>query len=99
MRYLRSPKIRIFFLLVCLVSLVGLAQSLYSIWLKRDIVEDRRKVLAQRQAENTRLKEEYIQVQQPEYVEKQAREKLGLVKPGEIVVLMEKSKEEGNPLE
>jgi len=42
------------------------------------------KQLAQRQAENAQLKKELTELQSDEYVEKVAREQLGLIRRGEI---------------
>ncbi|MFZ5945260.1 MAG: FtsB family cell division protein [Bacillota bacterium] len=39
------------------------------------------------QEENTRLQQELEYVQTPEAIEKMAREKLGLIKPGETVIM------------
>ena len=42
----------------------------------------------QAKAENQQLKDRLAEVQSPEFIEKEAREKLGLGKPGEEVIIL-----------
>jgi cell division protein FtsB len=74
--------------MICLVTVVSLLRSIYGLWRRRDIVKERALVLAQTEAENKRLKEDLVQVESPGFVEQEARNKLGLVKEGEKVVLL-----------
>ena|SRR6056297_1256730 len=46
--------------------------------------------------ENKELKEEIERVRSPEYVEKVAREELGLVKPGEILLIPVEEEQDNN---
>ena len=46
--------------------------------------------LNQLKNENSKLKEDYAKTQTDQFVEKQARESLGMAKPGEKVVIMPK---------
>jgi len=46
--------------------------------------------------ENKELKEEIERVKSPEYVEKVAREELGLVKPGEILLIPVEEEQDNN---
>ena len=46
--------------------------------------------------ENKELKEEIERVKSPEYVEKVAREELGLVKPGEILLIPVEEEKDNN---
>lgn len=71
-----------------LLAIFSLSRSVYAIWRKRDIVKARESALRQAEAENRRLKDKLAQVQSPFYVEKIARDKLGLAKPGEVIVLL-----------
>jgi cell division protein FtsB len=79
---------KVIFLIFSVWLLVKTSQSTYEIWKKRDIVAESKSELSQVEAENSRLKRELENVQSDEYVEKQARNILGLVKPGEIIVLL-----------
>jgi len=48
-------------------------------------------VLAQQERENTELKAKLEEVQSPAFIERMARETLGMVKEGETVVLVPKT--------
>lgn len=88
-------KNRIFRLLVVLggmTLIVILSQSIYSLWHKQDIIREREEALTRVEAENQRLKQALKETQDPAFVERQAREKLGMVKEGETIVLMDKSR-------
>lgn len=79
-----------------IITLVG---SLFDFWRRHDYVEDRRRALAREQVENKRLKEALAEAQTPQFAEKQARDKLGLVKEGETVVIVDLRPEAGNKVE
>lgn len=49
--------------------------------------------LTEVQAKNNRLAEEFAYSQTPEAIEKIAREKLGLIKPGEMVIMRARTAE------
>lgn len=68
-----------------IVSLMG---SLVVLFQKRDIVSERTDSLSRVKAEHERLKKELAEAQTQTFVEREAREKLGLIKPGEVVVLV-----------
>ena len=72
---------------IIIVSLVG---SIITIYKKKDVVGERNAALVRVESENARLKSRLSEVERPEFVEKEARDKLGLVKPGEVVVLVGK---------
>lgn len=76
-------------IVVCLVFVISLCRSIYFLWQRTDIVHEREKALQKLQDVNTRLKEEVALVQTPEFIEKEARDKLGLSKPGEQVILFD----------
>lgn len=71
--------------------IISMTGSVWTIWQKRDIVRERSEILAKLEAENRELTKTLAETEKPAFVEKVAREKLGLVKPGETVVLVEKS--------
>jgi cell division protein FtsB len=58
---------------------------------KRQILEEQRQELVRLQEENRKLEEALSQADTPEFVEKEAREKLGLVKEGETIVILPKT--------
>jgi cell division protein FtsB len=67
---------------------------------RRELARENRRLqqeLAEMRAENARLREELSRLDDPEAVEKLAREKLGLVKEGDKVYrFVEKDKKSGN---
>lgn len=71
--------------------IITLSRSVWDLWEKQaelEIVKEKVDKLAR---ENKRLQGEYGYVQTDEFVEKQAREKLKLVKPNETVVVIPES--------
>lgn len=91
MKIFKSRLFKLLVLVASLILIVTLSRSVYNLWQRRDIVSQRARELARQKAENQRLKQKLSEVQTPEFVERQAREKLGLVKPGEVVVLVPKT--------
>lgn len=67
--------------------------STYDIWKRHDILRDRQAELKAAQDKNFSLKRRLEEVQSPDYVEKVARDDLGLVKPGETLVIVSSSVE------
>jgi cell division protein FtsB len=54
----------------------------------RSQVEKERQKVEKMQADNRKLEEQVAEVQGSEFIEKQIRDKLGLVKPGEAIVVL-----------
>lgn len=78
-----------------LATIVNISRSIWSVWQKGSIVSEREAVLSELKQENSELKKKLIEVNTPEFVEKQAREKLNLQKEGEIVVVLPKEEVAG----
>jgi len=74
----------IFFLLYCLVSFAGSIFDLYKLNCQKD---DLKVQLAKLQAKNLQLKEKIKLVKSDSYVERVAREELGLVKKDETLII------------
>lgn len=94
MKIQRLVKSRLFGLISGLIGLlvvVSLFRSVLGLWSKRELVEERRAALLIQQKENDRLRSELIEVQTPEFIEKEAREKLGMAREGETIVILPKS--------
>lgn len=88
---MKFVKSRLFRLIVTILSfslVVSLSRSILSIWKKRDIVHERERALVKVQEENSRLQQTLQDVQRQEYIERVARDKLGLIREGEAVILM-----------
>lgn len=81
----------ILFVIAVIVSLVIiniLGRSIYDTWRKKDLVVKAKTNLAQQKEENRKLKLQLSMVNDPNFVEKEARDKLFLVKPGESGVIV-----------
>ena len=99
MKIFRSRLFRLGVTITSLILIVTLTQSIIAIWQKGDIVRQRRLELARIEAENEVLKKQLAESQSPDFIERQAREKLGLSKPGESVILMPPATEAAKMLE
>lgn len=74
--------------LFSLIILIGLARSIIALVSRIDIVEERRGVLQKEEQRYSALQASLKEATSPAYIEKQAREKLGLVKEGDTVILL-----------
>ncbi len=91
--------IRLFLTIVSLVAIIMLTRSIITVWQKGDVIQERKTELRKIEAENEALRRRLAEAQSPEFIEKQAREKLGMSKPGEAVVLMPPATEAAKMLE
>lgn len=91
MRFFRSKLFRLGVVVVSLVFIVTLSRSIFDLWQKRDMVRERQKELTRVSAENEGLKKKLSEADSPEFIEREARERLGLVKEGEAIVLIPKA--------
>lgn len=69
----------------------GLIQSIVTLWNKQDVLVRTKKELVYQQNENKKLKEQLKEVEAPEFLEQEARNKLFLVRPGEQAVVIPKN--------
>ncbi len=84
---------KILFVVIVVILLViinDLARSIYDIWQKKDFVTQAEKELSLQKEKNNKLKSELSYVQTTEFIEKEARDKLFMVKKGEQKVLIPK---------
>jgi len=88
MQVFRSTLFRFGVILVSLTTIVTVAFSLVDLWRRKDTVHSRKDVLSG--LENIRLKKQLEEAQSPDFVERQARDKLGFAREGETVVLLPK---------
>ena len=70
---------------ILLISTVRNIERVISI--RNDVEKERQKV-AKMEADNTTLQAQIAQAQGSDFIEKQIRDKLGLVKPGEAIVVL-----------
>lgn len=83
--------IRLIIIVVSAMLVVNLSRSIWDLWRRRDILGERQAVLKRLEAEQARLQKEYEYAQSPEFIEQEARNRLGLAREGETVVLLPKS--------
>jgi cell division protein FtsB len=90
MKIVSHPVIRIIITLVSLAICIGLVRSIFDTLNRRNVVSERREVLKKEQDLHAQLQEQLKEATSPAFIEKQARDKLGLAKEGEIIVLLGK---------
>lgn len=76
------------FVIILLLTINDLANSIYTIWQKQDLIVQAQKDLDTQKKENQQLKKDIAQVNQPQFIESEARDKLLLEKPGEGVIMI-----------
>lgn len=85
---MRPRLITFVIVLVGSLIIVNLIRSILTIRSRGTRLDDRQAVYEKLQQENKQLERKLIEVQNQQYIEKVAREKLGLALPGEQVVLL-----------
>lgn len=66
----------------------SLSKSTYNLWQKAELVKEAQEKRTKEEKKNTELKKKLQFTQSQEFVEKEAREKLGWTKPGEMIVVI-----------
>src|SRR3989344_887004 len=84
----RKRLISILFLFIGIFLLGNLAQGIFDAWRGRERIQKMRQDLQEIARENETLQQEIQYYQSDEFVEKEAREKLNLVRPGETVIIV-----------
>jgi cell division protein FtsB len=87
----RFSVIRLIIGVVSVFVAIGLARSIVDHWHKRAIVTERQEALKREEERNRTLVARLEEATSSAFIEKEAREKLGLVKEGDIVVLLDKA--------
>jgi cell division protein FtsB len=88
MKFFRSKLFRLVAIGAGLVIVWGLVVSVLDLNQRGDIVGELETELEIAEAENSRLKRDLEEAESPEFVEREAREKLGLARPGESIVII-----------
>ena len=73
---------------ILLLTINNLGHSIFTIWQKQDLITQAQNDLTSQKTENEQLKKDIAQVNQPQFVESEARDKLLLVKPGESTIII-----------
>src|SRR6266550_660764 len=89
----------VFFTIILLLILTinNLIHSLYAIWQKQDLIIQAQKNLTAEKEENQKLRKAITQVNKPQFIESEARDKLLLAKPGEGIVILPKNQLKVSP--
>ena len=89
-------KIFLFCIIVIIFLFIvnDLARSIYDIWQKKDFVMQAEKELSRQKQENQRLKSALSYSKTQEFIEREARDKLFMVKKGEQRILLSKDTKE-----
>ncbi len=90
MKIVKHAKVGLIVWILGIIVVISLVGSIINSWKKKDIVKEREDILRHVEDQNQQLKKQLEEAQTPVFIEKAARDKLGLVKPGEIVVLLGK---------
>lgn len=76
-------------LVIFLVGIiVNLSISIATLWSKKDLLTTASQQLAKERKDNAALQKELKRVEDPSFVEEEARDKLFLGKPGDVLVLI-----------
>ena len=87
-------------ILFCIIVIIflfiinDLVRSIYDIWQKKDFVMQAEKELSRQKQENQRLKSALSYSKTQEFIEREARDKLFMVKKGEQRILLSKDTKE-----
>lgn len=88
MNLLQKPFFRVLVAVVSLGLCVSAASTIIDLWHRTDLITNRKKDLEKVVSENSALEKELAKTKTDGYIEQIARNKLGLVKNGETVVLL-----------
>lgn len=75
------------FIIFSLFAINGLVHSIYDLWQKHDLVDREKRTLTLEKQKNIELKKQLKDANKPQFIEKEARDKLFLVRPGEGIVV------------
>lgn len=85
-------------IIVGLILIVNISRSILDLSGRNKIVEEAELRVNKKEEENAILRDKYYEVTRDEYIEEVAREKLGLGKEGEVVVVLPKSIKEDDSI-
>ena len=95
MNLTRKSFIRIGITVISVMVIIGFIRSISRQISRTDVVGEHREALLKEEEKNRELKEQLKEATSPAFIEKQAREKLGLAREGDTIVLLAKPKDSG----
>lgn len=75
-------------LVMILIIIISMGRNALGLFGRKDQIEEAKQKVRELEREQAQLLELKEKVESQEFVEKEAREKLGLAKPGEVVVVL-----------
>jgi cell division protein FtsB len=87
---------KVVFFVIIIISIFiinNFFHSIYRLWQKQDLLTEVKNDLSEQKKERQKLTKQLEAVENPAFVEEEARNKLFLVKPGEQVMLLPKSRD------
>ncbi len=78
-------------ILIALFIIQNFVRSIIGVWQKQSLIDQAKVELSKEQKEHERLRKQYAQVQNPSFIEEEARNKLLMVKENEQQVVIPKS--------
>ena len=75
-------------LIILIIFALRSGYGIWKLWRTRSLVQDAQIRLEKTRLENQRLTQKLAEIQSEEFVEREAREKLGLGKAGEVVLIL-----------
>src|SRR5690348_12839858 len=91
-KFLKNRFDRAILLVLSLVICFGIGISVYSLTQKKGIVGERLQVLSDLEAKHAALERKLAEATSSAFIEREARNKLGLAKEGEAIVILDKEK-------
>jgi len=83
--------IRLIVILVSIFLIISLSRSVVDLWGRRTIVEEEKQRLSDLEKKHEELVRKLEMVQTPAFVEKEARERLGMAREGETIIIVDES--------
>jgi cell division protein FtsB len=80
--------VKITLITACALIIAGQIQSVADLAGRKSLLTRRETELAELKKEQSRLKKQALDVETPEFIEREARDKLGMGRDGETIVLM-----------
>lgn len=93
--FFRSSLFRLLVLAISLGLCVSAARTIVGLWQRRDLITNRQKDLSRIASENATLRRQLEETRTEQYVERVARDKLGLVRDGETIILLPDAETKG----
>ncbi len=85
---MKGTTIRTLIIIISLGLCLSAGKTIIGLWQRKDIVKVRESELSQVKEKNKELERELTDIQSDDYVERIARDKLGMLREGEAIVIL-----------